>query len=306
MSTLEAEPFLSALNPKQDVSIPGLPTSDPQVHCTSDPVCEVTLGMGYANAASSMTVLLASRSLDLSHTYIVIAGISGIDPAQGTLGTAAWSRYAVDFGQSYEIDAREMPSGWPYGYFGLGTTSPRQAPPMPNSNAVFQLDEDMLQAALSLSKNVKLADSAQAVSSRASYPSAPANEPPHVTQCDTTSGDTWIGGTALQQRARDWVKLVTNGAGTFCTSAQEDNATLEVLTRGAAAGRVDMHRVALVRAASDFSAPYPGQTDAESLLGSLNSGALTTSTANIVLAAMPVIHAIVTGWAQWQTGVPKQ
>ena len=79
-----------------------------------------------------------------------------------------------------------------------------------------------------------------------------------------------------------------------------------MLTRGASAGRVDMHRVALLRAASDFSAPYPGQTDAASLLGSLNSGALTTSTANIVLAAMPVIQAIVTGWAQWQNGVPKQ
>jgi purine nucleoside permease len=305
MSTFEAEPFLNALGSMQSVPVPGLPTSDPNVHCNSDDVCEVTLGMGYANAASSMTVLLATPALDLTRAYVFIAGIAGIDPARGTLGTAAWSRYAVDFGLSYEIDAREMPSGWPYGYFGTQTTSPTQAPPMLIGDEVFQLDEDLLQAALALSKNAKLDDNAQAMATRANYPAAPANQPPQVTQCDTMSSDTWIAGTALQQRARDWVKLMTHGAGTFCTSAQEDNATLEVLTRGGAAGRVDMHRVALLRSASDFSAPWPGQTDAASLLGSLDSGGLRISTTNLVHAVMPVIQAVVSGWTQWQNGVPK-
>jgi purine nucleoside permease len=98
---------------------------------------------------------------------------------------------------------------------------------------------------------------------------------------------------------------MTHGAGTFCTSAQEDNATLEVLTRGAAAGVVDMHRVAVLRSASDFAAPYPGQTDSACLLGSLTSGALTISSNNLAHAAQPVIQAIVSGWSQWATGVPK-
>jgi purine nucleoside permease len=306
MSTLEQEPFLGALGLSQNVPVSGLPATDPNVHCNSDDVCEVTLGMGYANAASSMTVLLYRSGLDLSHAYFLVAGIAGIDPAQGTLGTAAWSRYAVDYGLSYEIDAREMPAGWPYGYFGIQTTGPTQAPPLLYGSEVFQLDEDLLQAALSLSTGAQLEDGAEAMTTRANYPSAPANQPPIVTQCDTTSSDTWIAGTALQQRARDWVKLMTNGAGTFCTSAQEDNASLEVLTRAAAAGIVDMHRVALVRSASDFSAPYPGQTDAASLLGSLNSGGLTLSTNNLVHATMPVIQAIVSGWSQWQNGVPGQ
>ncbi|HEY1694171.1 MAG TPA: purine nucleoside permease [Polyangiaceae bacterium] len=306
MSTLEAEPFLGAMGSTEDVPVAGLPSTDPNVHCNADDVCEVTLGMGYANAASSMTVLLYRSGLDLSRAYFLIAGIAGIDPAQGTLGTAAWSRYAVDFGLSYEIDAREMPAGWPYGYFGLETTGPTQAPPTLTGTEVFQLDETMLQAALSLSKGAQLEDDAQAQASRASYPSAPANQAPVVTQCDTTSSDTWIAGTALQQRARDWVTLLTGGAGTFCTSAQEDNASLEVLKRGAATGIVDLHRVALLRSASDFSAPSPGQTDAAGLLASLNSGGLGISTKNLVHAAMPVVQAIVTGWGQWQNGVPAQ
>ena len=66
-----------------------------------------------------------------------------------------------------------------------------------------------------------------------------------------------------------------------------------------------MHRVALLRSASDFSAPWPGQTDAASLLGTLNSGGLRISTTNLVHAAMPVIQAVVSGWSQWQNGVPK-
>src|SRR6202035_1651539 len=107
-------------------------------------------------------VLLASPALDLTRAYILIAGIAGIDPAAGTLGTVAWSRYAVDFGLSSEIDAREMPAGWPYGYFGTQASSPTQAPPVLVGDEVFQLSEDLLHAALALSKNAKLDDGSQA------------------------------------------------------------------------------------------------------------------------------------------------
>jgi purine nucleoside permease len=305
MSSFESTPFRMALGLDQTVSVPGLPRADAGVHCNADDVCELTTGMGYANAATSMTVLLHAPGLDLTHAYFIIAGIGGIDPAQGTLGTAAWAKYAVDFGLASEIDAREAPTGWSYGYFGIGAISPMQAPAALAGNEVFALDATFLQTALSLSRNAKLEDSSQAASTRAHYPSAPANQPPVVTQCDVASGDTWIAGTALTQRARDWTKLLTQGAATFCASAQEDNATLEVLTRGAAAGLVDMHRVALLRSASDFSAPYPGQTDAAGLLGSLNTGGLAIATSNLAHAAQPVIAAIVSGWSQWRSGVPK-
>ncbi|MBP0533079.1 hypothetical protein J8J19_23205, partial [Mycobacterium tuberculosis] len=79
--------------------------------------------------------------------YFVIAGIAGIDPGQGTVGSAAWARYAVDYGLSHEIDAREMPAGWPYGYFGIGTKGPGEKPPMDYRTEVFQLNETLLQKA---------------------------------------------------------------------------------------------------------------------------------------------------------------
>jgi purine nucleoside permease len=280
-----------------DLTVAGL-----AVHCNKRDICETVTGMGYANAAASTTALVYSPELDLTKTYFVIAGIAGVDPTKGTLGTAAWARYAVDFGYANEIDAREMPTGWPYGYFGIGTTGPGDPPP--TDHPAFQLDEHLLQAALTASQGVTLTDSATAAATRAHYPNAPANQPPSVTQCDVVSSDTWFAGDALSQRARDWMAAITGGAGRFCMSAQEDSATLEVLQRAAAAGRLDFSRIALLRTASDFSAPYPGQTDADGLLGSLDSGGLQPSLQNLPLVAAPLATEIVNDWAAWQDGVP--
>jgi purine nucleoside permease len=299
MFALEGAPIVSALGLTQQLSINGV-----TLNCNSDDVCELVTGMGYANAAAAMTAVIYNhQQLDLSHTYFVIGGIAGIDPTQGTIGTAAWAHYAVDFGYANELDAREMPSGWSYGYFGIGTTSP-SSPPTGDYRGTFELDAGFLQAAIAITKSVALEDSAMAMTVRASYPSPPANQPPIVTQCDVVSSDTWFAGTALVQRARDWMKLATNNAGTYCTSAQEDNATLEVLSRGAAAGQLDFSRVALLRTASDFSAPYPNQTDADSLLGSLGDGGLTPAVDNLAKTIAPLATAIVGDWSDWQTGVP--
>jgi purine nucleoside permease len=299
MFSLEGSPVVTTFGLTQQLTVDGV-----TVNCNADDVCEIVTGMGYANAAASVTALIYNRQqLDLSHTYFVIGGIAGIDPEQGTIGTAAWAHYAVDFGYSYELDAREMPAAWPYGYFGIGTTSPT-APPTGDYRGTFELDAGLLQAALTLTASVQLEDSAMAMTVRANYPAAPANQPPVVTQCDVVSSDTWFAGTALTQRARDWMKLATANAGTYCTSAQEDNATLEVLARGAAAGVIDFSRVALLRTASDFSAPYPNQTDADSLLASLGDGGLTPAVDNIAKTIAPLVDAIGSDWSDWQTGVP--
>lgn len=53
--------------------------------------------------------LVFSGRFDLSKTYLLIAGVAGVDPACGTLGSAHWARYAIDGGLHNEIDAREAP-----------------------------------------------------------------------------------------------------------------------------------------------------------------------------------------------------
>ncbi|MDB5757897.1 MAG: putative purine nucleoside permease protein [Burkholderia sp.] len=302
MFVAEAQPWLDKLALTQAITVPGLSPTYPQVHCNADDVCQVTTDMGKANASASISALVYSGQFDLSQTYFLVAGIAGVDPEQGTTGTAAWSRYLVDWDLSWEIDARERPAGWNTGYLGINTKAPGEKPPLDYGSEVFQLNEALLQKALALSANVSLTDSPTAQAYRALYAVAPGNQPPKVTQCDAMTGNTWFHGDLLGQRARAWHKLMTDNKGTYCMTAQEDNATYKALQRGAEAGLLDLQRVAVLRTASNFDRPHPGQTPAESLKA--NSGGFGPSTANLVVAGQPLVNDIVTKWASWRNGVP--
>ena len=261
--------------------------------------------MGHANAAASMMAVLLSGLFDLRKTYFLIAGIAGIDPTRGTIGSAAWARYAVDTGIAHEIDAREMPRGWKDGYFGVLTDGPTEVPKLDYRTEVFRLDEALLQQAIALSRAVNLEDSADVRDYRRAYANAPANRTPRVIQCDTASGDTWWGGRRLGEHARHWTRLLTAGAGVYCTTQQEDNATLNALTRGAEAHLVDLRRVAVLRSGSDFDRPYAHQTVLDSIRAQRGlAGAIRISTDNLVVAGLPLVTTIVREWSIWQDGVP--
>jgi purine nucleoside permease len=265
----------------------------------------MTTGMGHANAAASTMALAFSPRFDLRHTYFLISGIAGIDPKQGTVGSAAWAKYLVDFGIQWEIDGREIPPGWTTGYLGINTKNPSEKPPLDYKTEVFQLNTKLADKAYALSRSVVLSDSAQAQAARAKFGYAPANQPPSVIQCDTLAGDTWFSGTDLGQRARDWTKIMTDGKGTYCTTQQEDNATFEALTRAANAHRVDLARVADLRAGSDFDRPYDGQSSADNLLNYAAQGGFTVALSNLFLTGNPLVQAIVTHWGEWRDGVPQ-
>ncbi len=306
MFSLEGQPWIAALKPEREVRVPGLSSDYPVVHCTTTGVCQMTTGMGHANAAASLMALIYSGRFDLRRTYFLIAGIAGIDPGHGTIGAATWARYLVDVDIAHEIDAREIPKGWADGYFGTLTNGPAEKPRFDYRTELFQVDEGLLQKALQLSRHAMLEDSPDVAAYRKSYPDAPANLAPQVIQCDTASGDVWWAGPRLGQRATRWTKLLTEGHGDYCTSQQEDNATLVALSRGAHSGLTDIHRVAVLRTGSDFDRPYPGQSTFDSLVAQRSlSGAIHTSTANLVHAGMPLVDDIVAHWAQWENGVPK-
>jgi purine nucleoside permease len=305
MFSLEAAPWLDALKPTREIRVPGLSSDYPLVMCTADAVCQMTTGMGHANAAASMMAVLYSGLFDLRETYFIVAGIAGIDPKRGTIGSAAWARYVVDSGIAHEIDAREMPRGWQDGFFGILTDGPGQVPKFDYRTEEFDLDDALLQQAISLSKSAKLEDSQDLREYRRHYPAAPANQPPTVIQCDTLSGDTWWSGNRLGEYARRWTRLLTGGKGVYCTSQQEDNATLNALTRGAKSGLVALNRVAVLRSGSDFDRPYPHQGVLESMQAQRAlPGAVRVSAVNLVHAGMPLVEAIVQHWDMWQHRVP--
>ena len=300
----EGKVWLDHLGPWQAIPVDGLSPDYPAVHCNAQDVCVMTTGMGHANAAASIMALTFSPRFDLRHTYFMVAGIAGIDPLRGTLGSAAWAKYLVDFGIQWEIDAREIPSDWNSGYLGINTKSPVDKPPLDYRTEVFQLNPQLADAALALSRNVTLADNAQAQAARAKYDYAPANQPPAVIQCDTLAGDTWWSGTKLGDRAREWTRILTDEKGVYCTTQQEDNATYEALKRAASVHRVDLNRVAVLRAGSDFDRPYQGQSSIDNLLNYAAQGGFEIAIDNLYRAGNPLVQQIVTHWNEWRTGVP--
>ncbi|TKC92402.1 purine nucleoside permease [Trinickia terrae] len=302
----EGQVWLNRLGPWQSIPVAGLSPDYPDVHCNQHDVCVMTTGMGHANAAASTMALAFSPRFDLRQTYFLIAGIAGIDPAQGTLGSAAWAKYLVDFGIQWELDGREIPRGWKTGYLGINTKSPGEKPPLDYRTEVFQLNAQLADTAFALSRNVALSDSKEAQAARAKFRYAPANQPPTVIQCDTLASDNWWSGTLLGQRARDWTKLLTDGKGVYCTTQQEDNATYEALTRAANAHRVDLNRVAVLRAGSDFDRPYTGQTSADNLLNYAAQGGFTPAVENLYRAGNPLVQDIAAHWSEWRDAVPQR
>ncbi|MCX4162389.1 MULTISPECIES: purine nucleoside permease [Paraburkholderia] len=302
----EGQVWLDHLGPWQEITVAGLSPDYPTVHCNKQDICVMTTGMGHANAAASTMALTFSPKFDLRHTYFMVAGIAGIDPLRGTVGSAAWAKYLVDFGIQWEIDGREIPPGWTTGYLGINTTGPTQKPPLDYKTEVFQLNTQLADAAFALSRNVTLEDNAQAQAARAKFSYAPANQPPSVIQCDTLAGDTWWSGTDLGQRARDWTNILTDGKGVYCTTQQEDNSTYEALTRAATVKRVDLSRVAVLRSGSDFDRPYAGQTSADNLLNYAAQGGFSIAVDNLYNAGNPLVQDIATHWGEWRDGVPHR
>jgi purine nucleoside permease len=300
----EGQVWLDRLGPWREITVEGLSPDYPTVHCNQQDVCVITTGMGHSNAAASIMALTFSPRFDLRRTYFMVAGIAGIDPQQGTVGSAAWAKYLVDFGIQWEIDGREIPPRWTAGYLGINTGSPADKPPLDYRTEVFRLNPQLADTAFALSRRVVLADSAQAQAARGKYSYAPANRPPTVIQCDTLSGDTWWSGTLLGQRARDWTRALTDGKGVYCTTQQEDNATYEALKRAASVGKVDLSRVAVLRVGSDFDRPYQGQSSADNLLGYAAQGGFSIAVENIYRAGGAVVRDVVEHWGEWSVGVP--
>ena len=118
--------------------------------------------------------------------------------------------------------------------------------------------------AVRLTQNVALQDTEAMQKERMQYASANARKRPFVLKGDEISSSTFWEGKLLNQWANDWVRYHTDGKGNYVTTAIEDG-TMQSLEFLAKAGRVDMNRVLVLRTASDFDQPVPGETPAHNL-----------------------------------------
>ncbi|KAI9283880.1 purine nucleoside permease [Umbelopsis sp. AD052] len=303
MFSYEQDIWFEPLKLTKNITVPGLSPIYPQVHCTADySICQMTTGEGEINAAVSATALTFSPLFDLRKTYFMIAGIAGINPYVSTIGAVTFGRFAVQLELEYEIDAREMPSNFSTGLWALGTTAPGLYPTSIYGTEVFELNVNLRDKAMKLAHGVKLNDSDTAAAYRKKYNYAPANKYPTIVACDTGSSNAYWSGELLGESFGNFTKLLTSGKGTYCATAQEDNATLEAMLRAHMAKRMDFARVVLLRSASDFDRPPPGETTLFNLVYA-DQGSFGISLENIVIAGSPFIKDVVKNWHEYEGGI---
>jgi purine nucleoside permease len=230
-----------------------------------DGVLGVLTGVGNSKSAASIMALGLDPRFDLRKAYWLVAGIAGVDPADASLGSAAWAEWVVEGDLGHEIDAREIPAGWKTGYVPLRKSVPYEQPRAPVDGETYHLNAGLTDWAFRLTRNVALMDTEAMQKERKQFPQANAQRPPFVLKGDTLSSSTFWHGKLLSQWANDWVSYLTGGKANYVTTAMEDTGTLQSLTFLARAGRVDINRVMVLRTASDFDQQRPGQTAAESL-----------------------------------------
>jgi purine nucleoside permease len=270
-------------------------------------VLGVLAGVGTARAAASIMALGLDPRFDLSKAYWLIAGIAGADPEHASLGSAAWAEWVVDGDLAYEIDSREIPPQWTTGYVPMGKTVPYEQPREEGSGVVFHLNPRLVEWAYQQTKAVKLEDSPELAANREHFDGKNARRPPFVLKGDTLSASTFWHGKLLDQWANRWVSYQTNSQGNFVTSAMEDTGILQSLSFLKHAGRVDLDRVMVLRAVSNFDQPPIGLTAAESL------GANSTRRYTAYLPALEavyrvgnvVVSEIVTNWNRYQDHIPE-
>jgi purine nucleoside permease len=266
-------------------------------------VLGMVTGEGNINSASAVMELGMDPRFDLSHAYWLVAGIAGVDPAQASIGSAAWATYLVDGDLAHEIDAR---ADWPTGYFALESKKPYDPAKPPPTGEVFELNPALTEWAFELTRSVPLADGKELKEARSHFAGYPnAQKPPFVLKGDTLSASTFWHGQLLNEWAQKWVGYWTDGKGRFVTSAMEDTGTFQSLTYLSPTGRVDKNRVMVLRTASNYTMPPPGMTAAEHLLRE-NQGyaGLDASVEAAYRVGSVVVDEIVGRWPVYRDRVP--
>lgn len=269
-------------------------------------ILAIVTGAGTAKAAASIMALGMDPRFDLSKSYWLVAGIAGFDPADASIGSAAWAEYLVDGDLAHEIDAREKPDDWEWGYIARHTRVPFDPNKPEPRGEVFRANGALAEWAYQLTKDTPLPVDEEILKDSARYINHPnAQKPPFVLRGDNIAALTFWHGEILNAWANAWVDYWSDGNGEFVSSAMEETGTFQSLTYLDKINRVDIDRVMVLRTASNFTMPPPGVTAAENLLQE-NEGYtgidLAVETAYIVGSV--VIDEILENWPIYENQIP--
>ncbi len=268
----------------------------------------VVTGIGTAHSALTTMALGLDQRFDLRHAYWLVAGIAGIDPEDASIGSVAWARYLVDGDLGHEIDPREIPSDWKFGYFPRHRQGPNDPRPAdPSGSEMFEINAGLRDWAFALTRGVPLADDPTVAAERVRFTDHPnARRPPFVLEGDNLAAMTFWHGRIMTDWANWWVHYWTSGKGEFVTSAMEETGTWQAIAYLDRIGRVDRNRFMVLRAGSNYTMPPPGVSAADYLLRE-NEGyaGMTVALENLYAVGSRVVDELLGHWDRYQVNVPK-
>ena len=268
----------------------------------------VVTGIGTAKSAAATMALGLDPRFDLRQAYWLVAGIAGIDPEDASIGSAVWSAYLVDGDLGYEIDAREIPSGWQSGFFPLSTAFPSDPDRPAPRGEVFVTNIGLRDWAFELTKNTTLPDDPGLAETRAPYLDHPnARKPPFVSRGGHIAAMTFWHGALKNAWANDYVRYWSDGRTDFVTSAMEDTGTYQAIAYLHRAGRVDKNRFMVLRAGSNYTVPPPGVTAKDNLVReTADFSGMTAALESLYLVGSVVIDELLADWPQYAENVPGE
>lgn len=264
-------------------------------------------GIGNIRSAAATMALGLDPRFDLSHAYWLVVGIAGIDPQDASIGSAAWAGYLVDGDLAHEIDPREIPKDWKYGYFPRDRKGPNDTTPPDPQGEEFAINPALRDWAYALTKDIKLPDDPGIRAERARYTGYPmAQRPPFVLKGDQLAALTFWHGRMMTDWANDWVHYWTQGKGEFVTSAMEETGTYQSMLYLDRIGRVDKDRFMVLRAGSNYTMPPPGVSAADYLLRE-NEGyaGMTAALESLYLVGSKVVDELIGHWDHYENNPPE-
>ncbi len=259
------------------------------VFVNANGVAGAVLGMGKVRSATAMQAILLDPRFDFSETYFIISGVAGTPPSRGTIADVTWSTWLVDYDLGHRWAPEEGKPGEPVFIPRKGYESVR----------VFQINPQLVEWAVKLSKNVPLNDSDAAKAYRQRYPQEAARRAPAVGTGTHVAGDTFFHGPGLSQEAQYIAKLY--GADDYVATEMEGSAIAHVLEK-----HKSLERSISLRGAVNFDQGNPNETTQEHLdpAPGQTAGGFAETTQNIVAAGAPLVDYIVAHWNTWKKGVP--
>lgn len=255
----------------REVPVAGASTP---LYVTDHGVGVIATGMGPTRAAASVTACLASDDVDTDQSYVLSAGVAGISPHAGTVGSVVVTDHVVNWDAKKRYDDRTV-EPWGFG------------PPH-----AYALNSAFVAAAERAASGVTLEDTSAARRHRERYDATPAVDAPGIETGTSVAGaDFWYG----HALAADVAELVdAYDAGTYATTECEGFGTAVACDRF---GLLD--RYLGVRAAANFDRPPAGgdRSDSDWRM----TGA---AFRNAYRAGRAIADEIAGNWERWRDGPP--